>query len=149
MKTSNSGHKYIYWVKSNKHYVVSKLFNGKSVYYGSFKTLGEAVRCKQYYQQRNWVKDDKFRKRKDIEHPKHILPVRDKFVISKRYKGKARYYGTYDTMEEAIKVRDELIKKGWGMPKRKRRYRKSDTEAMRKLEKMREEIMKGGDLYIK
>lgn len=35
------------------------------------------------------------------------------FRITKRINGKQEYFGTYKTMDEAIKVRDTLIKNGW------------------------------------
>jgi len=45
--------------------------------------------------------------------PMYICRDKRKYMIRKKIKGKEKYYGTYDTIEDAVKVRNELMKYGW------------------------------------
>ena len=64
-----------------------------------------------------------------------------------RVKHTKYYAGTYKTLEEAKKVRDEAIRTDWVEYKNKtpRKYNKTP---IRKLKKLNKEIEKGGELYI-
>lgn len=42
-----------------------------------------------------------------------IYPANNGFRIMKRINNKQHYFGTYKTLDEAIKRRDELVKNGW------------------------------------
>ena len=44
---------------------------------------------------------------------KYICKARGHFHIRKQYNGKQRHYGSYESLEDAIKVRDYCIKHGW------------------------------------
>lgn len=46
---------------------------------------------------------------------KYIYKNNWSYFIQKCINGKIRYFGTFKTLEEAIKARDELIKNNWGM----------------------------------
>lgn len=37
------------------------------------------------------------------------------FQLKKCVNGKSKHFGSFKTLEEAIKARDELIKNNWGM----------------------------------
>ncbi len=50
---------------------------------------------------------------------KHIHKQKNKYIITKRIKTKLFYFGTYNTLKDAIKTRDELIKNNWQKPKNK------------------------------
>jgi hypothetical protein len=43
----------------------------------------------------------------------YIYNYRNKYYIVKNTRKKSRTFGSYNTLEEAIQVRDELIKDGW------------------------------------
>ena len=43
----------------------------------------------------------------------NVVSVRMRYRVQKSIDGKSKYFGQYDTLEQAQKVRDELIKKGW------------------------------------
>ena len=42
-----------------------------------------------------------------------VVPVRRRYRVQKSINGKPRYFGQYDTLEDAQKVRDKLIENGW------------------------------------
>jgi hypothetical protein len=43
----------------------------------------------------------------------YILTVDNRYAIRKNINGKTRMFGTYDCLEDAVLVRDELIRDGW------------------------------------
>ena len=45
-----------------------------------------------------------------------------KFIISHKIKGKPHYFGTYETLEDAIAAKEELIKKNWKKEPNPMRY---------------------------
>lgn len=48
---------------------------------------------------------------------KFISKHQGKYIIRKRTKGKTRVFGTYDTLEDAVKVRDYIVEHGWYITK--------------------------------
>ena len=44
---------------------------------------------------------------------KYITPHNNGFRIQKQIDGKQKYFGTYSTLDEAIRKRNELIRNGW------------------------------------
>ena len=55
-------------------------------------------------------------KNKDTKFIRHRY---GKYSINKTIEGKKKHFGTYDTLDEAIAVRDELIATNWGYPDEK------------------------------
>lgn len=146
VRKSSTGHKYIYYNKSNDRYIVRKRYSGKYVTYGTFSDLGEAIECKKYYEKRFWVPSDEYRKRKWDNPAKYIIPRGNKYYVRKRSNGEQKHYGSYDTLEEAILARDELIRKGWN------KYKPKDSTMSKELNKLKElskKIKKGGKFYVK
>lgn len=45
--------------------------------------------------------------------PKYIRKINKKYSIVKTINGKQHYYGTYNTLEDATLIRDNLIKFNW------------------------------------
>ena len=54
-------------------------------------------------------------KRRKLDLPMYICLRSDEkgYMIRRRVNGKVKYFGCYDTIDDAIKVRDYLIKHGW------------------------------------
>lgn len=51
---------------------------------------------------------------RELDNYRQYISVKgNSFQVVKRINGKQEYFGSYKSLEEAIKVRDELIKKGW------------------------------------
>ena len=51
----------------------------------------------------------------DYADNRYIYLVGKSFQLKKSVNGKQRYFGTFKTLEEAIKACDELIKNNWRM----------------------------------
>jgi len=100
--------------QSNK-FTIRKSINYKTYSFGSYNTLEEALKFRDYFERNNWPLTERFK----YSTPEFIQKVGDKFKVEKsfgnRVKGnRKRYsYGTYDTLEEAIQRRDECIKNDW------------------------------------
>lgn len=89
-----------------------ELQNGKSIeevcnnHKISFKELCAA--CHGYV--RKEINKDNFQS-KDGE--KYIFCRNNRYAVKKHVRGKGRIFGTYNSLEDAILVRDALIKDGW------------------------------------
>jgi hypothetical protein len=58
----------------------------------------------------------KYRKQPIIYTPTgipNIYNINNKYYIKKTIKGKSRIYGSYNTLEDAIRMKQALIKDGW------------------------------------
>ena len=51
-----------------------------------------------------------------IDEP-HINKYGNRFIIKKSIKGKLQHFGSYKTLEDAIKVRDYMMEHGWDKSK--------------------------------
>lgn len=49
----------------------------------------------------------------NLEKLHYIRKVKDKYVVSKIIDGELKYFGTYDTKEEAIEAREILLNNNW------------------------------------
>lgn len=59
----------------------------------------------------------RYQKGRDNKFPTYITDMKSKnyYYISKKIKGKSKVFGKYNSIEEAIKERDELIKNNWNL----------------------------------
>lgn len=110
---SNSGYKYIY--ADHGKFRLSKLLNGKQTHFGIYDTLGEAVSMRDYYQQHNWDTTLIQYTKPNNKDPsrKYITFHHGKYEITKLINGKQKYFGGFDTLREAMNVRDKLIANNW------------------------------------
>ena len=113
---SNTGEKYISYL--NNRYFIKKTIDKVQKYYGSFKTLSEAKAHKEYCIKHNW--SDKCMLRKNRKYTKDMMyiqpvPNSTKYHVCKRIDGVCRYFGTFDTLEEAKRHRDYCISQGWSL----------------------------------
>lgn len=86
----------------------------RGTYYGTFKTLEEAIQAREYFESRNW--DTTIGYKKHGPHlPKYITydKKRKYFVIHRYNNYKLECWGSYHTLKEAVEERDLLIKCGW------------------------------------
>lgn len=75
-------------------------------------SFGEAVLGFNPLQKRNKNKK-KGKKVKCSTPSKYIFQRDDSFTVRKNVKRKTMVFGTYSSLEDAVKVRDELIRIGW------------------------------------
>ena len=59
----------------------------------------------------------RYQKSRNNKFPTYITDMKSKdyYYISKKIKGKSKVFGSYNSIEEAIKERDELIKNNWNL----------------------------------
>ena len=104
----------MYISMSDSNYRIQKKIDGKTVNFGLFKSLGEALKRRNEIIELNWSIDLSC-KRKERELPTNICWSKHskKFRLSKQFQGEILYYGEFNTLEEAVIRRDELISNNW------------------------------------
>lgn len=105
---------YIY--PSRNKYVIRKTIYGKRTYYGTFETLQEARKYRDFLVDHAW--NTKYIK-KNYNINRYIKKPRKKYYISKRIDGKDVYFGTFETLQEAREYRDFLEEHEWNPKYRK------------------------------
>lgn len=109
-----------YIAKHNGFYKIHKLINGEQRFFGAFHTIEEAENLRDLLIENDW--DDSkidpallnpFISNPDLERHYYIRKERGRFIVSKIIDGELKYFGTYDTKEEAVKARDELWENNW------------------------------------
>lgn len=106
--------KYIHKV-GNAYHINKYHKGGVYVYYGSFETLEEAKRHRDYCIKHNWSEDCKKLQRKKYDLPSYITVNKDGYLLQKKpSKDGGEYYGRwFRTLEEAIHERDLLLMVDW------------------------------------
>ena len=104
--------RYIY--KRNGFYYILKSVNGEYKYFKGSTSLKEAVAFRDKLIENNW-RDNGELKIEELEDNRYIYSVGNSFQLKKYIKGKTKHFGTFKTLEEAIKARNELIMNNWGM----------------------------------
>lgn len=104
--------RYIY--KRNGFYYILKSINGEYKYFKGSNSLKEAIEFRDKLIENNW-RDNGQLKIEELDDNRYIYSVGKSFQLKKYVNGKSRHFGTFKTLEEAIKARDELIKNNWGM----------------------------------
>ena len=104
--------RYIY--KRNGLYFVQKHINGELKCFKSSKSLKETVEFRDKLIENNW-RDNGQLGIVELDDNRYIYSVNNSFQLKKYINGENRHFGTFKTLEEAIKARDELIMNNWGM----------------------------------
>ena len=104
--------RYIY--KRNGFYYILKSINGEYKYFKGSSSLKEAVEYRDKLIKNNWCDDGQLGI-EELDDNRYIYSVGKSFQLKKYINGKYKHFGTFKTLEEAIKARDELIKNNWGM----------------------------------
>ena len=100
--------------KRNGLYYVQKHINGELKCFKSSKSLKEAVEFRDKLIENNW-RDDEQLGIVELDDTRYIYLVGKSFQLKKCINGKSRHFGSFKTLEEAIKARNELIVNNWGM----------------------------------
>ena len=100
--------------KRNGLYYVQKHINGELKCFKGSKSLKEVVEYRDKLIENNW-RDDGQLGIEELDNNRYIYQSGKSFQLKKYVNGKSRHFGTFKTLEEAIKARDELIKNNWGM----------------------------------
>lgn len=91
-------------------YRIEKRINGKSVYCGFYSSLIVALMVRDWFDAYEWPEESI----NSFSNPeKYINLLKGKYVIYKYLDGYNRYFGSYETLEEARDVKVALIGAGW------------------------------------
>ena len=104
--------RYIY--KRNGLYFIQKHINGELKCFKSSKSLKETVEFRDKLIENNW-RDNGQLGIVELDDNRYIYSVGKSFQLKKYINGKTKHFGTFKTLEEAIKARNELIMNNWGM----------------------------------
>ena len=110
--TTKYGMNYIQ--KRNEVYFIQKHINGEFKCFKCSKSLKETVELRDKLIENNW-RDYGQLGIVELDDTQYIYSVGNSFQLKKYINGKTIHFGTFKTLEEAIKARDELIKNNWGM----------------------------------
>ena len=99
-KKTVTGEKYITRTNSGT-YVVGKKINGKTHYYGGFKTLEDAIVLRDECIKHGWSSNHKYK-----NPNRNIRKIHRNYEVYHTVNGKPVYYGGYPTLEHAREVRD-------------------------------------------
>ena len=108
--TTKYGMKYIR--KRNELYYIQKHINGELKHFKGSKSLKETIEIRDKLIENNW-RDNGQLGIKELDDNRYIYLSGKSFQLKKSVNGKCRYFGSFKTLEEAIKARDELIKNNW------------------------------------
>ena len=100
--------------KRNGVYFIQKHINGELKCFKSSKSLKEAVEFRDKLIENNW-RDNGQLGIEELDDNRYIYSVGKSFQLKKYINGKTKHFGTFKTLEEAIKARNELIVNNWGM----------------------------------
>ena len=100
--------------KRNGLYYIQKHINGELKCFKGSKSLNEVVEFRDKLIENNWVDDGQLGI-EELDDTRYIYSKGKSFQLKKSVNGKTRHFGTFKTLEEAIKARDELIVNNWGM----------------------------------
>ena len=103
-----------YIQKRNGVYFIQKHINGEFKCFKCSKSLKETVEIRDKLIENNWRYYEQLGI-VELDDNQYIYQVGKSFQLKKYINGKERHFGSFKTLEEAIKARDELIKNNWGM----------------------------------
>ena len=98
--------------KRNGLYYIQKHINGELKHFKGSKSLKETIELRDKLIENNW-RDNGQSGIEELDDTRYIYSVGNSFQLKKYIKGKTKHFGTFKTLEEAIKVRNELIKNKW------------------------------------
>ena len=101
-----------YIQKRNGVYFIQKHINGELKCFNGSKSLKETIELRDKLIENNW-RDNGQLGIVELDDNQYIYSVGKSFQLKKYIKGENRHFGSFKTLEEAIKARDELIMNNW------------------------------------
>ena len=98
--------------KRNGLYYIQKHINGELKCFKGSKSLKEAVEIRDKLIENNW-RDNGQLGITELDDTRYIYSIGNSFQLKKSVNGKSKLFGSFKTLEEAIKARDKLIKNKW------------------------------------
>ena len=103
-----------YIQKRNGLYFIQKHINGEFKCFKCSKSLKETLELRDKLIENNWCDNGQLGI-VELDDNRYIYSVNNSFQLKKYINGENRHFGTFKTLEEAIKARNELIMNNWGM----------------------------------
>ena len=127
---SNSEGKYGKYITfKNNYYRISKTINGKQKFFGSFKDINNAIVLRDLLIENGWVESGIPKKffsdhssSNKSKYGKNIIFVNDYFKVNKQINGKRKMFGSFENVENALRLRDLLIDSNWDESKIPKQY---------------------------
>ncbi|MBR3213186.1 MAG: hypothetical protein IKF79_01605 [Methanosphaera sp.] len=97
-------------IRGKTWYPVQKRIDGKTCHFGTGRTLIEALMIRDWCVMNNWEKSY------PMPHStgeKYIRKLQGYYCIQKIVNGKFEHFGSFKTLEDAVKERDLLIQCNW------------------------------------
>ena len=107
--------KYIYFDKRKGTYVLTKKVMNKPYNFGSYKSLEDALKARDYFEKNGWGKCLNERLKFSYRKPKYMVWLKNRRVwqIRKTINGKLTIFGQFKTFDEAEKEVEVLKKYNW------------------------------------
>ena len=107
--------KYIYFDKRKGTYVLTKKVMNKPYNFGSYKSLEDALKARDYFEKNGWGKCLNERLKFSYRKHKYIVWLKNRRVwqIRKTINGKLTIFGQFKTFDEAEKEVEVLKKYNW------------------------------------
>ena len=96
-------------------WAITKQVNGKKYYFGSYDTLEEAKKIRDYFIKHKWNIDERFKFKKTKPYQHIMISEEGNYRVVKRINNKLTHFGTFHTLEDAQKERDLLMKFDWDL----------------------------------
>lgn len=111
--------KHIY--KDDTKYNIQKKVGDKQIYFGRYDTLEDAIAAREYFEANGWNPEDipKWNMARQYTHEhRFIVKSSAGYQLKKSINGINVYFGSYNTLEEAITAREYFEKYGWNTSER-------------------------------
>lgn len=107
--------KYIHFDKRYNVYVLTKRVMNKNYNFGSYISLNDAKKARDYFEKKGWGKCLDERLKFSYKKPQYIiwLESRKVYQIRKRINGKLKIFGQFKTLEEAKREVEIFKKYNW------------------------------------
>lgn len=111
------GTKYIHQNNRCGTFIITKKINGKETNFGSYSTLKEAIKWRNYFQKEGWGKCYDERLAYSTNPPKYITYIKERklYRIQKTIDGKKEYFGHFKNYSDAIEEVELLKKYDWDL----------------------------------
>ena len=128
-------------------YEIRKVINKKKEYFGRYNSKEEAKSIRNLLEKDNWNKENIAKKPQNPD--RYIYCLKEKCKIEKIINKKKEYFGTYDSIEEAKPIRDQLEKHNWNKKYIPQKPQKQDRYIHFHQEKYEiEKIIKNKPIYF-
>ena len=101
-----------YITKVGEKFRIQKAINGKIINFGYYDNLEEATKARDQFEKEKWKNIPQ-----QSDFKRNIYKTSRGYVIFKRIDGKLTSFGTFKTMEDALKEREKLIANNWKIEK--------------------------------